>query len=70
MWGKAGKQVSLETVGRASKATLRFISVSYDDGPPHPFGPSALTVLCIHLADGGTFLGDSSHSDISPVHYQ
>lgn len=49
---------------------LGFISVSYDDGPPHPLGPSALTVLRSHLADAGTFLGDSSHSDMSPVHYQ
>lgn len=56
--------------GRASKAMLGFISVSYDDGPPHPLGPSALTVLRSHLADAGTFLGDSSHSDMSPVHYQ
>ena len=68
MGRKAGEQVSLETVGRASEARLGFISVSHEDEarPPQPLGPSALTVLPIHLAAAGTFLGDSSRPDISP----
>lgn len=68
MRGKTDQQVSLETVVRASKAIMGFILVSYEDVPPHPLDPSALILSPTHLSAAGTFLGDSSHPDIAPMH--
>lgn len=64
---------SRESLG--GHARLHPVSYEDRDGPPQPLGPSALTMLPIHLAAVGTFLGgggggNSSRPDISPGQYQ